>query len=108
MMLLQLFAPIVSSVTLGVVSALAGYVRKGFSRQREEFDALKVSQRNQLKSSIVRIYDEAREAGYITPQKLDVLNRQAESYFTFDGNSYIKAVVEHANRDFEIRGTLPG
>ena len=55
----------------------------------------------------MRTYSEAQERGYITAIELDTLNRQAESYWALGGNSYIKALVHHANNDMEIHGTLP-
>lgn len=98
---------VLSGATLAVLTALAAYMSRGFKAFRSEFDALKESQRNQLKASIVRSYDEARERGFITAAELDTLNRRAESYWKLDGNSYVKAIVTHANQ-MEVRGTLPG
>ena len=97
---------IISGLTLAVVTALAGYCKQSFAAQRREFAALKESQRNQLKASIVRTYDEARERGYITACELDTLNRRAESYWQLGGNSYVKAIMAHAN-SMDVRGTLP-
>lgn len=71
---------------------------------REEHAVLLESQRNQLKASIVRDFEAAEERGFITPMELDVLNRQADSYFALDGNHYIHAVVRRANEELEIRG----
>lgn len=98
---------IISGATLALLTALATYMSRGFKAFREEFDVLKESQRNQLKASIVRSYDEARERGFITAAELDTLNRRAESYWKLDGNSYVKAMVAHANQ-MDVRGTLPG
>ena len=39
--------------------------------------------------------------------EFDAINRQAESYWALGGNSYVKALVHHANNDMEIHGTLP-
>ena len=97
---------IISGLTLAVVSALAGYCKRSFAAQRKEFDALKESQRNQLKASIVRSYDEARERGYVTAAELDTMHRRAESYWALGGNSYIHAVMQHADT-MEVRGELP-
>ena len=97
---------IISGLTLAVVSALAGYCRRSFAAQRREFDALKESQRNQLKASIVRSYDEARERGFVTAAELDTMHRRAESYWQLGGNSYIHAIMAHADT-MEVRGELP-
>lgn len=97
---------VISGLTLAVVTGLAAYVRKGFSQQRSEFDALKESQRNQLKASIVRTYDEARKQGYITAAELDTMHRRAESYWQLGGNSYIHAIMSHADT-MDVRGELP-
>lgn len=97
---------VISGLTLAVVSALAAYVRKGFAQQRQEFDALKESQRNQLKASIVRSYDEARRQGYISAAELDTMHRRAESYWQLGGNSYIHTIMAHAD-SMDVRGELP-
>ncbi len=98
---------VISGATLAVLMAFAGYCKRAFSDQRSEFEALKESQRNQIKASIVRTYDEARKQGWISAAELDTMNRRAESYWQLGGNSYIKAVMAHANA-MEVRGTLPG
>ncbi len=97
---------IISGLTLAVVSGLASYCKRSFAAQRKEFDALKESQRNQLKASIVRSYDEARERGYVTAAELDTMHRSAESYWALGGNSYIHAIMSHADT-MEVRGELP-
>ena len=97
---------VISGLTLAVVTGLAAYVHKGFKRQHAEFDALKESQRNQLKASIVRSYDEARKQGYVTAAELDTMHRRAESYWQLGGNSYIHAIMQHADT-MEVRGELP-
>lgn len=97
---------VISGLTLAVVTGLAAYVRKGFTQQRSEFDALKESQRNQLKASIVRTYDEARKQGFITAAELDTMHRRAESYWQLGGNSYIHAIMQHADT-MDVRGELP-
>lgn len=98
---------VISGATLAVLMAFAGYCKRAFSDQHREFEALKESQRNQIKASIVRTYDEARKQGWISAAELDTMNRRAESYWQLGGNSYIKAVMAHANA-MEVRGTLPG
>ena len=97
---------VISGLTLAVVTGLAAYVHKGFQRQHAEFDALKESQRNQLKASIVRSYDEARRQGYVTAAELDTMHRRAESYWQLGGNSYIHAIMAHADT-MDVRGELP-
>ena len=62
-----------------------------------EHGILMESQRNQLKAQIVRIYERAKERGYITHMELDTMNRLADSYFALGGNHYIHAVVKKAN-----------
>jgi bisphosphoglycerate-dependent phosphoglycerate mutase len=97
---------VISGLTLAVVTALAGYCKQSFAAQRREFEALKESQRNQLKASIVRSYDEARRQGFITAAELDTMHRRAESYWQLGGNSYIHAIMSHADT-MEVRGELP-
>ena len=97
---------VISSLTLAAIMALTHYCRGSFKASAKEFAALKESQRNQLKASIVRSYDEARERGYVTAAELDTMNRRAESYWQLGGNSYVKAIMAHANA-MEVRGTLP-
>ena len=97
---------VISGLTLAVVTGLAAYVHKGFQRQHSEFDALKESQRNQLKASIVRSYDEARKQGFVTAAELDTMHRRAESYWQLGGNSYIHAIMAHADT-MDVRGELP-
>lgn len=98
---------VIGGAVLAMLTGSAGYLGHELRTFRTDFEVLKESQRNQLKSAIVRIYDEARERGFITAAALDTLNRLAESYWKLGGNSYIKAVVAHANA-MEVRGTLPG
>ena len=102
---------VILSVASGLMLALTTFMARKIASEmgtfHNEFDAIKVSQRNQLKASIVRMYSDAHERGYITAIELDTLNRQAESYWALGGNSYVKALVHHANNDMEIHGTLP-
>lgn len=106
----EIFTPalpgIISGLTLAVVTALAAYVRKELGDFRKEHRILLESQRNQLKASIVQIYERALERGYITAMELETLNRMADSYFALGGNHYIHAVVKQANA-MEIRGEIP-
>lgn len=98
---------IVSGITLAVVAGLARFVCAQLRGFREEHDVLLESQRNQLKASIVGVYERAQVRGHIMAMELDVLNRMADSYFALGGNHYIHAVVKQANA-MEIRGELPG
>lgn len=95
-----------SGLTLAAVTALASFVAKRFNRLNDEYDALVSSQRNQLKASIVRSYEEAERQGYITAMELDTLNRRADSYARLHGNTYIETIRNHAN-GMPIHGSLP-
>lgn len=97
---------IVSGLTLAVVTALAAYMRKELGGFRKEHKILLESQRNQLKASIVQIFEKAQERGFITAMELESLNRMADSYFALGGNHYIHAVVKQAN-EMPIRGEIP-
>ena len=50
---------IMSGITLAAVTAFASFAARQFKRINLEYDALVCSQRNQLKASIVRSYEEA-------------------------------------------------
>jgi len=100
------FPGIVSGLTLAVVTALAAYMRKELGDFRKEHKILLESQRNQLKASIVQIFEKAQERGWITAMELESLNRMADSYFALGGNHYIHAVVKQAN-EMPIRGEIP-
>lgn len=99
-LLLQVVPGVISAATVGVLSLLASRVNKLMG----EWEVLRESQRNQLKCSIVDLYERAKERGYITPMELDSLNRMADSYFALGGNHYIHAVVKRANEDLELSG----
>ncbi len=70
----------------------------------KEHEALMESQRNQIKASIVEIYERASLRGYITPMELDTVNRLADSYFALGGNHYIHAVMWHINHEMPVVG----
>ena len=101
-----MLSTVISGLTLAAVTALASYVAKRLNAINDEYDALVSSQRNQLKASIVRIYEEALRQGYITAMMLDTLNRQADSYARLHGNTYIETIRNHAN-SMTIKGSLP-
>ncbi len=69
-----------------------------------EHEALVESQRNQIKSQIVNIYQVACAREYITPMELDTANRLADSYFTLGGNHYIHAIVKRMNKELPLIG----
>lgn len=98
---------VISGITLAIVMALARYVHQVMHEMRSEWAALRESQRNQLKASIVRSYEEAQKQGFITPMELETMNRRADSYFALGGNNYIHALLENANHKLSIRGELP-
>ena len=98
---------IISGITLAVVTAFASFVSKQFKRLNVEYGALVSSQRNQLKASIVRSYEEAVARGFITAMELETLNRRADSYAALHGDTYIETIRHHANTSIEIRGSIP-
>lgn len=102
----QVFTSVLSGCCLAVVTWLAHRVTKQLDGFNTSWEVMKKSQRDQLKASIVRSYEEAREQGYIKATELDTLNRRAESYYALGGNNYIHAVVAQANA-MEIRGEIP-
>lgn len=79
----------ISVVTLGFVAHLAEQF-KGFVNEHK---LLMETERNDLKSHIVAIYERAKERGYITHMELDTVNRLYDSYKKLGGNSYIEAIV---------------
>lgn len=91
---------IISAVTIALMSMITVRVRQ----LSDQWGVLRESQRNQLKASIVALYERATERGHITPMELDTLNRMADSYFELGGNHYIHAVIKRANDDIEIQG----
>lgn len=98
---------VISGITLAIVTALARYVHLVMKEMRQEWAALRESQRNQLKASIVRSYEEAQKQGFITPMELETMNRRADSYFALGGNNYVHALIDNANHKLVIRGELP-
>lgn len=79
-------------------------VSKTLGDFKKEHSVLLRSQRHQIKATIVHMYENAMNRGYITPMELDTMNRLYESYEALEGNTYIKAIVHRANVDLELRG----
>lgn len=91
---------ILSAATL----AICGFIAKQMKKLNSEFNELKVSQRNQIKTSIVQTYETAKDRGHITPLELETVNRLNDSYKSLGGNTYIQALINHMNNDMDIDG----
>ena len=102
-----MLSTIISGLTLAAVTAFASYTGRQFKNINAEYNALVSSQRNQLKASIVRSYEEAVAHGFITAMELETLNRRADSYAALHGDTYIETIRTHANTALEIRGSIP-
>lgn len=104
--------PAIISMVLGgaVVWAarkVAGAVGEMVSELRKfqaEHRLLMETERNDLKSHIVAIYERAKERGYITPMELETANRLFDSYRKLGGNSYIEVIMHDMNNNMEIVG----
>lgn len=94
------------AIISGVTLLLVGWLARQFAAFGREHKVLLESQRNQLKASIVALYERAVERGYVTPMELDTANRMADSYFALGGNHYVHAVIARLN-ETEIRGEIP-
>ncbi len=99
-------AAIVQSVLSACILGLMGYVAKRVAGVRSDMGAIRDSQRNQLKASIVRSANEALAQGWIYATELETLTRRFESYSALGGNSYVATLMRHVN-DLELRGELP-
>ena len=97
---------VASGLLLAIMTGLAGYTARQVHGLRGQYAALVTSQRNQLKDSIVRSYEEARARGFFTALELETLNRRADSYYELGGNNYVRALMEHAN-SMPIQGEIP-
>lgn len=74
-------------------------IKEEFQKYREEHAILMESQRNQLKSDIVKTYEQAKSRGdKMTYMELDTMNRSADSYFALGGNHYIHTIIAKANK----------
>lgn len=104
--------PAIISMVLGgaVVWAarkVAGAVGEMVSELRKfqaEHRLLMETERNDLKSHIVAIYERAKERGYVTPMELETANRLFDSYRKLGGNSYIEVIMHDLNNNTEIVG----
>ena len=102
-MWLTMATSVASSVMLAAITAIVGWMARKVRKMAVEHEALILSQRNQLKTSIVRSYEEAEERGFFTALELETLNRRADSYYELGGNNYIHALMSRAN-SMPIRG----
>ncbi len=84
----------------GAVGEMVSELRKFQSEHR----LLMETERNDLKSHIVAIYERAKERGYITPMELETANRLFDSYRKLGGNSYIEVIMHDMNNNMEIVG----
>lgn len=84
----------------GAVGEMVAELRKFQSEHR----LLMETERNDLKSHIVAIYERAKERGYITPMELETANRLFDSYRKLGGNSYIEVIMHDMNNNMEIVG----
>lgn len=91
----------VTTMASAVLSAgavgIAGFLVKQIRELAAMLTTLKESQRNQLKNTIVHVYEQSYERGYITPMDLETLNRNADSYYALGGNNYVHVIVGKAN-----------
>lgn len=105
------FYPVLSSALSSAAVAAIAWLARRMSREmgglKADFEAVKQAQRNQLKASIVRSFNEASERGFIYATELETMNRRFDSYEELDGNSYVRAIVARANEGMEIRGEIP-
>ena len=98
---------IANSLLVAIVTSVAGYTVRVLKGMSSEWEVMREAQRNQLKASMVRSYEDALNKGYITHMELDTMNRRKESYEKLGGNSYIHTIVDKANHDLDIRGEIP-
>lgn len=105
-MWLTVATSVASSIMLAAITAIVGWMARKVRKMAIEHEALITSQRNQLKASIVRSYEEAEERGFFTALELETLNRRADSYYELGGNNYVHALMGRAN-SMPIRGDIP-
>ena len=80
----------------GLKESVAGIV--------EILDAIRESQRAQVKNEILSKYTECQQRGYITPMELETANKAAKSYYRLGGNNYIHALMDRMNHEFLVVG----
>lgn len=97
---------VISGLTLAAITGMCAYLRSFAHEMWTQWGAMKTSQRQQLKMSIVRAYEEAVAQGFIRATVLETMLRQFEAYAELDGNSYVATIVEHA-KQLPIQGELP-
>ena len=99
---------VLSACILGVMGYYGKHIAESIHALKADLGTLKDSQRQQLKASIVRSFNEAESHGsVITATELETMHRRFESYKQLDGNSYIEALVRKADAEFHVAGELP-
>ena len=88
-----------STILSTAVIAMVSSMRKQFNAFMDEHKLLMETERNDLKSHIVAIYERAKDRGYITHYEVASVNRLFDSYRKLGGNSYIEAIVHEMNYD---------
>lgn len=100
---------LVQGLTLAIVTAIGGGLLGLYRKLQKDFEALKDSQRQQIKAQIVGTYQHAVQVGSITPLELDTACRLFESYKTLGGNTYVAALVDRMRNEMPISGeSIPG
>ncbi len=97
---------VLSACILGLMGFYGGHIVETVRHVHDDMDALKESQRNQLKTSIVKTCNEALAQGWIYATELETLLKRFETYCRLGGNSYVAALIE-AVKKLPIRGELP-
>lgn len=97
---------VLSACILGVMAFYGKRIVSSVRLLKTDLTALKDSNRNQLKASIVRTCNEALSQGWIYATELETLMKRFESYQALGGNSYVEALIEHVLQ-LEVRGDVP-
>lgn len=103
-MFFAILTSVLSGITIAGMGAFFGWSYKKFKSLFADFQELKESQRNQIKSQIVNTAEHCKKQGYITYMQLETFNRLADSYYKLGGNSYIHTVVDRANNELNVTG----
>jgi hypothetical protein len=99
---------VLSACILGVMGYYGKHIAESIHALKADLGTLKNSQRQQLKASIVRSYNEAEShGGVITATELETMHRRYESYTQLNGNSYVEALMRKADAEFHVAGELP-